>query len=380
MMGGIQSIVSQDDIVIVKPNAQWEGHAITNTDTLKGLIDLILEQGNFGGEIIIAENHHFHPDDSRGWTAIKRNGRFNLNELIEYYRANGHKNVTKCHWRDAGKCRYPIHGDARAGRLLESPEEGDGYIWGSDDYSYKHLKTKMNYPVFTSSYSGKRIDFKHGILENGKFIPQCVKFINISALNHHGNTGITASIKNYMGVVDMTCGFHGEEPEGYYNFHYVGFDWPNISIVRRALQGAMRSQTLRRMKQINRLITFIGPVNGATGGAIGRFMKKVRVADVHIVAAEYVGHESRWKNPIQVRKVIASFDPVALDYYGAKYIMLPLGGIHAHKHDPDDPKTSLRRFLDLCCREGIGTLDERRMVIHQHDFNTDRQETYHLAS
>jgi hypothetical protein len=33
--------------------------------------------------------------------------------------------------------------------------------------------------------------------------------------------------------------------------------------------------------------------------------------------------------------LLAGIDPVALDYYAAKHVMLPLGGARAHEHNPD---------------------------------------------
>jgi len=59
MMGGISKIIESDSIVIVKPNCQWSGYGITNTNAIKGFIDLVLAHPEgFTGEIVIAENVH----------------------------------------------------------------------------------------------------------------------------------------------------------------------------------------------------------------------------------------------------------------------------------------------------------------------------------
>ncbi|PQP33505.1 hypothetical protein C6A37_12575, partial [Desulfobacteraceae bacterium SEEP-SAG9] len=59
MMGGVGSIFDKDDIIVLKPNAQWWNQGRTNLEAIKGFIDCVLKMSNFQGEIIIAENHHF---------------------------------------------------------------------------------------------------------------------------------------------------------------------------------------------------------------------------------------------------------------------------------------------------------------------------------
>ena len=66
--------------------------------------------------------------------------------------------------------------------------------------------------------------------------------------------------------------------------------------------------------------------------------------------------------------VLASIDPVALDYYAGKYVLYPLGGKRAEDNNPDNPRGTFRRYLDLCQNQGIGTLNEREMVIHKFNF------------
>jgi hypothetical protein len=365
MMGGIEKTIDKSDIVIIKPNAQWTGHATTNTNSIKGFIDLVLNIPGFCGEVIIAENHHYDPDNSRGWSTTQRNGDFNLIELVLNYNNRGHANVTKYHWRDGGPNPHPIHGNAANGGIVQGSEEGDGYVWCKEDYNFNGLKAKMTYPIFTSRYSGVTIDLRHGAWRNGKFTQQPVKLINFAALNHHGNSGVTAAIKNYMGIVDLSCGFHGPTPPGYYNFHYVGFTWPKSETLQRLLQELLANPTLGKNKHLRRLIAFPGPTTSALGGAIGYFMKVIRRADLNLIAAEYVGHESRWTNPTHAKVVLASYDPVALDYVAAKYFMLPLKGEKAKYHDPDDPQKALRRMLEGCHDQGIGNLLEKDMVVHK---------------
>src|SRR3972149_639979 len=99
MMGGIKSLIGVNDIVVLKPNAQWWNQGRTNLAAMKGFIDLVLGIHGFKGEVIIAENHHFmdeslpegDKDNIRGWTHYSDiNGdidgvNHNLNTMIELF-------------------------------------------------------------------------------------------------------------------------------------------------------------------------------------------------------------------------------------------------------------------------------------------------------
>lgn len=355
MMGGINRFIGTDDIVVLKPNAQWWNQGMTNTNTMKGFMELVLGIPGFKGEIIIAENHHHYSlrnaCNIRGWTTQHRNGDFNYNELIDYFQNKGYNNITKYHWVNAGlhfeekilknRLLRPIKETVKTifnwyrGKIVRGPEEGDGYVWTDIEYSYDGKKTKMTYPIFTSKSSNIIIDFKNGAWEDGAYTDQPVKFVNFAILNHHSAfAGVTSSVKNYLGIVDLTCGYKGARPEGYVNFHYMGI--PGM------------------------------------GGAIGTFMNTIRKADLNIVTAEWVGFGSRIDTKLAARTntIIASIDPVALDYYGAKYILYPLGGPVAVLNNPDNQGGPFRKYLELCCSQDIGTLDEKRMKIHKFDFRS----------
>jgi len=361
MMGGIGRFIGLNDIVILKPNAQWWNQGRTNLAAMKGFIDLVLNIPDFKGELIIAENHHFmdvslrerEQDNVRGWTHLSEiNGdvdgvNHNLNTLIELYQKQGYEHVTKYHWRDGGPKR-DIWGNGQNGGVVSSPAEGDGYVWSDINYTFtgflglKKWKVKMTYPIFTSSYSGITIDFKNGAFKrNGKrggdYLPnKSIRFINFAVLNTHGtDTGITSSTKNYMGITDLSCGAWGLQPKGYVNVHQCGERYYPYS----------------------------------KAGPLGHFMKTIRKADLNIVTAEWVGWGARTdpSKATRMRTILASKDPIALDYYGAKYLLYPLS--NEKYHDPDNPQSCVRKFLELALEaSGDGTLDERLMRINEHDF------------
>jgi len=355
MMGGIETIIGKEDIVILKPNAQWWNQGMTNTNAMKGFIELVLAIPAFKGEVIIAENHHHfgHRNTSniRGWTTTMRNGDYNFNELVQYFQDKGHKNVTKYHWVDAGRFSMDktnmdrllrvIKEGAKTilgihkGRIVNGPADGDGYVWSNIDFSFNERKTRMTYPIFTSQFSRVTIDFKNGAWQSGQYTGQPVKFINFPSLNHHSSLcGVTSAVKNYLGIVDISAREYDIMIEGYHNFHNIGFP--------------------------------------AMGGAVGAFMNTIRRADLNIVTAEWVGFGSR-TDPLlskKIKTIIASVDPVALDYYGAKYILYPLGGPVAELNNPDNNKGPFRQYLELCCSQGIGSLDENKMTLMRYDFES----------
>lgn len=362
MMGGVERFIGSNDIVLLKPNAQWWNHGRTNLAAMKGFIDLVLAIPGFQGEIIIAENQHFmddslpepEKDNVRGWVNLGEiNGEIDgvnhtLNTLVELYHAQGKLNVTKCHWRDGGP-KAAVWGNGQNGGIVSSPAEGDGYVWTDEDYLFSGLwglkkwKVKMTYPIFTSSYSGITVDFKKGAFQRdnqsgGRYLGnKPVKFINFCVLNDHGgDTGTTGAIKNYMGVTDLSCGWWGLEPKGYVNVHECGS----------------------------------GYYPHGKAGPLGHFFKHIRLADLNIVTAEWVGWGSRTDvaKATRMKTILAGTDPVALDYYGAKHLVYPLSKKPEH-HDPDNPSSAIARFLQLTQHSwGQGVLDETRMKVFTHDF------------
>ena len=361
MMGGIERFIGKKDIVILKLNTQWWNQGRTNLAAMKGFIDQVLQIPNFKGEIIIAENNHFmddtldEPDNVRGWVHFSDiNGEIdgvnhNVNTLLNLYLKKGINNVTKYHWRD-GRFKREWFGNGQDGGIVQSPAEGDGYVWSDIEYHFiglwglKSWKVKMSYPIFTSQYSGITIDFKNGSFlrdgtGGGNYLKdRPVKFINFAVLNDHGyDTGITSAVKNYMGITDLSCGYWGFKPEGYANVHYCGEGFYPF----------------------------------AKAGVLGHFMKTIRKADLNIVTAEWVGwgHRTDINRAERLRTIVASTDPIALDYYSAKHLFYPLSKKREF-HDPDYQHSSIRKFLNLALTAlGEGTINENNMRIHQSDFN-----------
>lgn len=323
MMGGIKQLIGSNDIVLLKPNAQWQNAATTNTNNMKGLIDLILNHpDDFTGEVIIVENNHYsNPRSQGGWATSARNGNYNLNELISYYNNNGHANVTG----------YALQDKDRGGKFVTGPMEGYGTVKTATIYTHSGTgrQARIHYMIFTSSYSGVTIDMKNGAWKNGVYTGQPVKFINLPVIYEHSIPGITSTIKNYLGVVDLTINWGGGDP--YLNFHEIGDPDPSDGMA----------------------------------GAVGMYLNTIRHATLNVLSAEWVGDRDRLGT--HTKTVIASKDPAALSYYAAKYLYYPLNS--SPSLDPDNHNGRFGKFLRTFHAQGIGTININEIMVHKYDFD-----------
>jgi len=77
-----------------------------------------------------------------------------------------------------------------------------------------------------------------------------------------------------------------------------------------------------------------------SGSQCGKMYSLVRMPDLNIVDAIWVTHQKHHmgfppETTQRTNILLAGLDPVALDYYGSKHILLPLGGDRAEEHDPE---------------------------------------------
>ncbi|PKK82334.1 MAG: hypothetical protein CVT49_14240 [candidate division Zixibacteria bacterium HGW-Zixibacteria-1] len=367
-LGGIGKFIDKDNIVILKVNSQWWNQGMTNTDVIAEFVRIILEIPGFAGEIVLADNNQSETPGGRGWTTDKRNGRFNYNELVGYFNDKGHPNVTKYHWHPAGPNPNPLQFGGSGNSVVGHPSEGDGYVWQEDlYYECPHgNRCLLAYPIFTSAFSGVTIDLKNGAFRDGQYTGQPVKFINFAAMNHHGPyAGVTAAVKNYMGVVDMSCGYPGPTPDGTFNTHHIGasatFRW--MAHHRRTIRMV---PFVREFYERHPVFRF-----RYTAGVLGKYMREIRRADLNIITAIRIGWGDRLDPAMayQADTVLASTDPVALDYWATANIMLPatieVGAPDYYRklNNPDIADGPLHTFLQECRRELGGTMDPARIEI-----------------
>jgi hypothetical protein len=281
-LSGPSGIIAPEDVVLIKVNAQWKYRGCTNSDLVRGLIQRILDHPDvFTGEVVIFEN-----GQGRG--------------SLDCDTAGGSSNP------------YPdrkVHANANderhsflylANEIFQDPRV-TSYLLdsirstfiGDNDHSTEgyRIYENVSYPCFTTA-GGNRIELREGIW-TGSGYSQNLKLINVPVLKHHdrGGSEITAALKHVYGILSMKDG------QSRYR-HYSGL-----------------------------------------GNTCGKMFVSVRTPELNILDAIWVSHASLKGYPEETthrsNQILASQDPVALDYWAAKYILYPIDS--NDRHHPDFP-------------------------------------------
>jgi hypothetical protein len=181
------------------------------------------------------------------------------------------------------------------------------FIGGTDHVTNGYRRYEnVSYPCFTTA-GDRRVELREGIWQ-GTGHSHNLKLINVPVLKHHdtGGSEITASLKHLYGVVSMA--------DGQSSFrHYSGL-----------------------------------------GETCGKVMVSVRTPVLNVIDAIWVSHSSLTGYPVSTtfrsNEILASQDPVALDYWAAKYILYPIN--NNSRHHPDFPGivqwlTSARDIINI---------------------------------
>jgi len=274
--GGKEGMIEKDDIVLIKVNAQWKYRGCTNSDLIRGLIQRILEHPDgFDGEIVIFEN-------GQGL------GSFDCDMMWggRYPDTGVHANAED----ESHSFSYlvdKVFSDDRVSKyLLDLIREK---FISFDDHStdgYRRF-ADVSYPCFTTA-KGNRVELKEGIW-NGKNFEDKIKLINVPVLKHHAGCGVTAALKHFYGILSMADGTD-------FNLrHYQ-----------------------------------------ALGEQCGKMISLVRAPVINILdciwvsLVHYCGYPP--ENTVREDQLLASVDPVALDYWAGKYVLCPLD---EKEHHPD---------------------------------------------
>jgi hypothetical protein len=271
-------MIATDDVVLIKVNAQWKYRGCTNSDLIRGLVTRILRHPDgFTGEIVIIENG-------------QGRGSLNCDTPANYPDAGVHANANNTK-QSFVYLVNEIFKDPRVScHLLDGIRET--FITSEDHVTEGYRKFEnVSFPCFTTA-GGRRIELRRGIWQDGAY-SQKLKLINVPVLKHHDQDGsqITASLKHFYGVLSMTDGNSAFR-------HY-----------------------------------------GGLGQTCGKMVLSVRTPVLNIVDAIWVSHLSLKGYPasatFRANQIMASQDPVALDYCAAKYLIYPID--HNPRHHPSNP-------------------------------------------
>ena len=305
---GSPGVVGTDDLVLIKVNAQWDKRGGTNTDLVRSLILEIIEHPDgFTGEIVIADNGQAQfgsrgrggSMDWRSNNAIDQGQSMTdvareLSDLVP---------VSTYLWDEITleSVSEFSDGDDRDGYVVaDSPSAATGII--------------VSYPKFTTSF-GTRVSFKHGVWDGAarSYDSDRLTVINVPVLKSHMIYGVTASVKHYMGVVsDKLTGHNAHRSVG--------------------------------------------------SGGMGTQMALTRVPDLNIIDAIWInarpgnGPSTNYSVAAEAGIIAASRDPVALDLWAARNILLPaaaaLGFDRTSSMDPANRENgSFAAWMELSARE-----------------------------
>ena len=325
-------LISSNDVIILKINCQWAERGGTNTDLILSVIKAIANhpQG-FTGEIIIADNGQAQfGSDRRGgslsWSnANSATRRQSVMDVVRIFKAMGHR-VTGVLWDEFTSVRV---------QEFSSADTRNGFV--VEDYIHS-TGLEISYPKFVTEY-GTHVSFKHGIWDTNTntYNSERLKVINMPVLKSHGGFQVTGAVKNYMGT-------------------------PSDRLTNRRAH------------------------NSIGLGGMGTQMAHTRVPILNIMDMIWVGVErgpsSSYSSAKEMNKIAASLDPVALDYWASKYILIPevmkLPGGRATAMNPDgnEPGTFghwLRLSMDELYKAGIWTtMDESQIQVIERGSILDR--------
>ena len=315
-------------MVIIKVNSQWDERGGTNTDLVKTLIQAIIDhpQG-FTGEVVIADNGQaqYGSTGSGGSLSYARNNAEDTSQSMQKVADSfsGYK-VSTYLWDTITARRVNEYADLdlQDGYVVEgSPSPETGLV--------------VTYPKFKTKY-GTNVSFKLGVWNsaNKTYDSRRLKVINVPVLKSHGGYGVTASVKHYMGVVSDK--------------------------LSREMGGRAH--------------------NSVGSGGMGTEMAETRFPALNIIDAIWInanpghGPSTSYNAATRCEVIAASTDPIALDYWAAKNILMPAARAKGYKDlssiDPDNSSPgSFGEWLRLSMNEirlaGYGaTMAEDSMDIY----------------
>jgi len=286
---GLNGLIASDDVVLIKVNCQWDERGGTNTDLLKALIQIIVNHPDgFTGEIVVADNGQ----DVGGSLDWRNSNAEDLSQsaqkVVNMFSSS--YNVSTFLWdtiRGKNVTEYSL-GNMEDGYVVNKTADPDTGI-------------RVSYPKFRTKF-GTYVSFKEGIWDPSTktYDHDRLKVINVPVLKSHGSYGVTASVKHFMGVVSQSLtNAHDSVGKGGMGTEMVETRFPVLNILDAIWVNANPKQS---------------PNTGP--------------------ATSYAAASN-------VRVIMASTDPIALDYWAAKYVLVQTAKLKGETNtaslDPDNP-------------------------------------------
>ncbi|MFH0897233.1 MAG: DUF362 domain-containing protein [Candidatus Bathyarchaeota archaeon] len=310
-ISGKDGLIDKSDVVLIKVNAQWKYRGCTNSDVVRGLIQKVLEHPDgFDGEVVVYEN-------GQGGGSLDCDTMWGK----QYPDTGVHANAED-EKQSFSYLVEKVFADKRVSKYLLDPIH-DTFISEGDHSTDGYRKLgRISYPCFTTA-KGNRIELKEGIW-NGKGYDENLKLINIPVLKHHDGCGITGALKIHYGVLSMADGQRDER-------HYE-----------------------RLGQHCGEMIIHIRP-------PIFSILDCIWVTQVR-----WAGYPL--ESTTRLNQLLSGIDPVALDYWAAKYLLYPID--NNDEHHPDK-STIIRKHL-IQARDMInseGGIRGRKVTVDESDIN-----------
>ncbi len=326
---GPDGLIAGDDTLIIKVNSQWDERGGTNTDLLKALIKVIVDHpGGFTGEIIVADNGQAQYGATGGGGSLdyrRNNAEDTAQSVQRVVDSFTGSRVSTYLWDSITTRRV---------REYSAGDIKDGYV--TDAVVNPGTGAMVSYPKFKTKF-GTRVSLKLGTWDSKTetYDSGRLKLVNLPVLKSHRIYGVTACVKHYMGVVADKL---------------------------TAQLGARAHTTV------------------ATGG-LGTAMVETRFPILNLLDAIWVnanpgqGPRTDYEAATRANLIVAGTDPVALDYWAAKKILMPLAQQRGYRDlapiNPDN--TEYRCFgqwlrLSMAAIRQAGyqvTVDEAQIKIQQ---------------
>ncbi len=324
---GLNGLIGANDTIIIKVNSQWDQRGGPNTDLLKALIRTIAEHPDgFKGEIIVADNgqDQYGSGGKGGSLNWSQNNAVDITQSVQRVvdSFQGYR-VSAYLWDKITNTQVKEYSNG---------DNDDGYIVAAQRAQKNGFL--ISYPKFQTKH-GTLISLKNGIWnpETRQYASDSLKLINLPTLKSHFIYGVTACVKHYMGVVSdkltakLGSRSHDLVGAGGMGTEIAGVRYPALNLLDATW------------------------VNAKPAGGPWTPFDAATMGDV----------------------IVAGLDPVAIDYWAAKNILMPLAREAGYPDlspiDPDNvAEKTFGRWLRLAMEElnsaGYSTtVDEQRMNV-----------------